>query len=197
MNPFKKFIIYTALLSSLIYFVYYYFFQRNILFTQDICHIMDRRPFWNSELEYIEKKYNVSKFTILSFINQESSFRSNARPPFKKVWGFIPTWNRISSSYGYSQAINGSWELFQKQTNNPDAYRGDFVDSSEFIAWYINKSNKINNIDNYDTYNLYLSYHEGWGGYNNQSYLKKPSLLEISKKVEKIKNKYEVQFNQC
>jgi hypothetical protein len=184
-------------LAIIIYSSYYYFLKKDIIFIDNICHIMERRPSWDGELKNIEEKYNVSKFTILAFINQESSFKSDAKPPFKKIWRFIPTWNRQSSSYGYSQAINSSWDLFQMQTKNKESYRDNFYDSAEFIAWYLKKSNLINKIDLNDTFNLYLSYHEGWTGYNKKSYLKKTQLINISNKIIKIKNKYKSDYNNC
>ena len=193
----KKILIYTIFIFISFYSLYYYFFKRDIIYTNDICHIIDRRPLWNSDLNDIEEEYNISKFIILSFINQESSFKSEAKPPFKKIFGFIPTWNRLSSSYGYSQAINATWDLYKKQNNKQDAQRNNFYDSAEFVAWYILKSNSINNISTNDTFNLYLSYHEGWSGFNNKSYSNNKKLLNIAKKVKEQEKKYKKDFDNC
>ena len=76
----KKFLIYTILISLSFYSFYYYFFKRDIIYTTDICHIMDRRPLWNYDLNKIEDEYKISKFIILSIINQESSFKGSAKP---------------------------------------------------------------------------------------------------------------------
>ena len=52
----------------------------------------------------------------LSFIKQESSFERTARPPRKKVLGFIPGL-RPSSAYGYSQA-RWNMEEYKVSTKN-------------------------------------------------------------------------------
>ena len=56
----------------------------------------------------IQRKNGVYLVSLqLSFIKQESSFQRTARPPRKKVLGFIPGL-RASSAYGYSQALDGT-----------------------------------------------------------------------------------------
>jgi hypothetical protein len=176
---------------------YYYLFNRTIVSTDNVCHIYDRRPLWESKLENIEKESGISKYTILAIIKQESSFNANAKPPRKKIFGFIPHWNRVSSSFGYSQSIDGTWVDFQKTKGNKDAERDSFEDSSKFIAWYLNKSVKINKISKTDVYKLYLSYHEGWGGYSKKSYLKKKSLLSVSERVKAQAKKYKIDSKKC
>ena len=45
----------------------------------------------------------------------ESNFRPTARTQRKYVFGLIPS-GRISSAYGYSQALDGTWKEYKKST---------------------------------------------------------------------------------
>jgi hypothetical protein len=193
----KIFFIKCILLFSLGYSIYYYFFDRDIQNVNDICHIYERRPHWESILNGIENDTGVSKFFILSVIRQESSFDSTARPPFKKFLGFIPYWERVSSSYGYSQAVNGTWDLYKMKTKHKDADRTSFSDSVTFMAWYFNRSENKNGLSLSDYKNLYLSYHEGWGGFNKKTHLKKSFLPKVTKRINKYTLKYKKDFNKC
>ncbi len=130
-------------------------------------------------------------------MRQESSFKSNARPPFKKLFGFIPYWERQSSSHGYSQAVNGTWDMFQKNTKMFDTSRTSFKDSAIFISWYINEAKKRNRLSLNDYNNLYLSYHEGWGGFNKKTFLKKKKLVKIAQKVSTYTSKYKKDYKKC
>jgi len=60
----------------------------------------------------------------------------------KKIFKVIP-FKRPSSSFGYSQAVKGTWEQYKQETDSPLATRARFKDSVDFIGWYINKTNKI------------------------------------------------------
>ena len=60
----------------------------------------------------------------------------------KKLFKVIP-FKRPSSSFGYSQAVIGTWEQYKKETDSPLATRARFKDSVDFIGWYINKTSKI------------------------------------------------------
>ena len=82
---------------------------------------------------------------ILAFVNKESGFNRFAKPKRHKIFKVIP-YKRPSSSYGYSQAIKKTWELYKTETNNPLALRTHFKDSVMFIGWYIKKTNKINKV---------------------------------------------------
>jgi hypothetical protein len=192
MFKFKLFIVFSLIAAG-----YYYLFLRDIQDHSNICSIYEAKPTWEYTLDKVENKSNISKHLILSIMKQESAFKSNAKPPRKKLFWIIPSWNRISTSEGYSQAINGTWDNYKLNTKNDSADRNSFTDSAEFIAWYLNRSIKTNGIKREDYYNLYLSYHEGHGGFNKKSYNKKPFLLKVAKKVERIAKKYEKNQNKC
>ena len=69
----------------------------------------------------------------LAFVKKESDFNWLAKPPRKKLFKVIP-FKRPSSSFGYSQAVNGTWEQYKKETNNKLATRARFKDSVDFIG---------------------------------------------------------------
>ena len=74
-------------------------------------------------------------FTI-SFVKKESDFNWLAKPPRRKLFKVIP-FKRPSSSFGYSQAVVGTWEQYKKETDSPLATRARFKDSVDFIGWYV------------------------------------------------------------
>ena len=123
--------------------------------TSNICDIFKTNPKWKSYAEKTKEKWGVPVSLQLSFIKQESSFERTARPPRKKVLGFIPGL-RPSSAYGYSQALDGTWEEYKVSTKNFNADRKNFKDASDFIGWYVDGSYRLLKINKGDVYNLSL-----------------------------------------
>ena len=164
--------------------------------TSNICDIFKTNPKWKSYTESTKEKWGVPVSLQLSFIKYESSFQRTARPPRKKVLGIIPGL-RASSAYGYSQALDGTWEEYKKATGNSKADRKNFEDASDFIGWYIEGSYRLLKLDKSDVYNHYLAYHEGRGGYQKKSFNKKKWLLEVAKKVERQAKEYSSQIKKC
>ena len=76
---------------------------------------MNENPRWQNSLLNAKQKWNADPSTVMAIIRQESSFDSNAAPDREKILGFIP-WKRPTSAKGYSQAIEGTWEEYQKET---------------------------------------------------------------------------------
>ena len=111
-----------------------------------------------------ERKYGVPVPVLMATLRKESGFKSNAKPPRTKLLGFIP-WKRPSTAYGYSQALDGTWAQYQRETGNCGARRTYFADAVDFVGWYHSKSADTLGIARNDTYNLYLAYYLGWGGY--------------------------------
>ena len=112
----------------------------------------------------------------------------------KKIFKIIP-YKRPSSSFGYSQAIKGTWKQYKNETGNKFATRTRFKDSVDFIGWYTNKTEKILKISKKDTFRQYLAYHEGWGNYKN--YKSNQKVILLAKKVQKQSEKYKKQLNEC
>ena len=106
-------------------------------------------------------------------------------------------YKRPSSSFGYSQAVNKTWELYKTETNNSLALRTRFKDSVMFIGWYMNKTNKINKIPFNDPYRQYLNYYLGWGSYSKGAYIKDKKAIILAKNVEKQSNTYRKQLIEC
>jgi hypothetical protein len=142
------------------------------------------------------EKWGAPIHVQMSILRQESAFQNRVKPERTKILGVIP-WKRKSSAFGYTQAIDATWDWYRTENNKPLASRVNFADAIDFTGWYINKSNKINGISKSDAYSQYLAYHEGHGGFNKKSYEKKDWLISIAKKVENKSNTYKLQLSQC
>ena len=163
----------------------------------DACSIFDEKYFWFKAAKKSSKRWNVPIATLMSVINQESAFKQYAKPPRKKLFGFIPLLTRESSSLGYSQATKGSWEHYKKVTGKRFVTRIRFKDSVDFVGFYIDQTNKELGILKKDTFNQYLAYHEGWNGFRKKTYKKKLDLLKTANKVEKQAQTYNKQLSKC
>ena len=140
--------------------------------------------------------YGAPIHIILAFVNKESGFNRWAKPKRNKLFKIIP-YKRPSSSFGYSQAVEKTWELYKKETNNPIALRTRFKDSVMFIGWYMKKTKKINKVPLNDPYRQYLNYYLGWGNYSKEVYKKDKKSILLAKKVEKQSNAYKNQLKEC
>jgi len=58
-------------------------------------------------------------------------------------------------------------------------------------------SHRMLGISKWDAYNQYLAYHEGHGGYKRRTYLKKPWLVKVARKVEARAKRYRAQLARC
>ena len=162
--------------------------------TSDGCSIFSERYFWYKHVKKTEKKWGTPVYLQLAFIKMESDFDWLAKPPRHKLFKVIP-YKRPSSSFGYSQAVKGTWEQYKKENEKPLATRARFKDSVDFIGWYTSKSSKILKISKKDVFKQYIAYHEGWGNYKN--YKNNNRIILIAKKVEKQSIKYKKQLSSC
>jgi len=162
----------------------------------DVCDIFDEYYDWYNAAKEVEKKYGIPIGVSMAFIHQESKFVEDARPPREWFLWIFPG-SRPSSAYGYTQALNGTWAEYQKNTGQWSADRDDFTDAVDFIGWYNTKTMKRTGIKKHDAYRLYLAYHDGAGGYLKGTYKKKPWLLKVSKKVDRRAKMYNRQLVQC
>ena len=110
--------------------------------TSDSCSIFDEKYFWYKHTKKVEKKWGTPIYIQLAIIKMESDFDWLAKPGRTKIFKVIP-YKRLSSSFGYSQAIKGTWEQYKKETGNKLASRVRFKDSVDFIGWYTNKTETI------------------------------------------------------
>jgi hypothetical protein len=161
----------------------------------NICEIFFENRDWYSASKNMKDTWGTPIHVPLAMMYQESSFKHNAAPPMQYFW-FIPI-GRASDAYGYAQAKTMTWDDYQRETGNSWADRDDFADAIDFMGWFTNKTQKINGISKWDAYKQYLNYHEGWGGYKNKSYNKKPWLIKVSRKVDKRSKEYAAQLRSC
>ena len=151
---------------------------------------------WYKHAKDSSEKYGAPVHVILAFVNKESGFNRWAKPQRTKLFKIVP-YKRPSSSFGYSQAINKTWEQYKSETNSPLALRTRFKDSVLFIGWYINKTHKVNKIPFHDSYRQYLNYYLGWGNYANKTYKTDKKAIIFAKSVQKQSNIYRNQLKGC
>ena len=162
--------------------------------TSNSCSIFDERYLWYKHTKKVEQKWGTPIYVQLAIIKMESDFDWLAKPPRQKIFKIIP-FKRPSSSFGYSQAVKGTWEQYKTETGNKLATRVRFKDSVDFIGWYTNKTETILKISKKDAFKQYLAYHEGWGNY--KYYKKNKIVIGLAKKVEKQSNIYKKQLLNC
>ena len=162
--------------------------------TLSSCEIFNERYLWYKYSKKTEQKWGTPIYIQLAIIKMESDFDWLAKPARQKIFKIIP-YKRPSSSFGYSQAVKGTWEQYKKETGNKFATRVRFKDSVDFIGWYTNKTEKILKISKNNAFKQYLAYHEGWGNY--KYYRKNEKVIKLAKKVEKQSNIYKKQLYKC
>ncbi|MDB9698858.1 lytic transglycosylase [Candidatus Pelagibacter sp.] len=162
--------------------------------TSNSCSIFNERYLWYKHAKKTEQKWGTPIYVQLAIIKMESDFDWLAKPPRQKLFKIIP-FKRPSSSFGYSQAVKGTWEQYKNETGNKLATRTRFKDSVDFIGWYTDKTESLLKISKKDAFRQYLAYHEGWGGYKN--YKNNQKVIVLAKKVEKQSNKYKAQLQDC
>ena len=163
---------------------------------QNACKIFGENYLWYKSVKKSSEKHGAPIHIILAFVNKESGFNRWAKPQRNKLFKVIP-YKRPSSSYGYSQAVKKTWELYKMETNSPLALRTHFKDSVMFIGWYIKKTNKINKIPLNDSYRQYLNYYLGWGSYSKKVYKTDKNAIIYAKSVERQSKIYKSQLKEC
>ena len=162
--------------------------------TADSCSIFSERYLWYKHAKKAEVKWGTPIYVQLAIIKMESDFDWLAKPQRHKLFKVIP-YKRPSSSFGYSQAVKGTWKQYKEETGNKYALRSRFKDSVDFIGWYTNKTEKILKISKSNAFKQYIAYHEGWGAYKN--YKNNPKVINLAKKVESQSSKYKSQLKKC
>ena len=164
--------------------------------TSNACKIFGEKYLWYKHAKKSSETYGAPIHIILAFVNKESGFNRWAKPKRTKLFKILP-YKRPSSSFGYSQAVKKTWELYKTETDNPLALRASFKDSVMFIGWYINKTHKVNRVSLNDSYRQYLNYYLGWGNYAKQAYKKDHKAIIFAKSVEKQSKIYRNQLREC
>lgn len=162
---------------------------------ENICSVFNQYPEWYWSAKQVEAIWGIPVPTLMSIINQESSFNARAKPPRKKILWIIPG-KRPSTAYGYCQALDKTWDDYQRQTGS-GGKRHEFDEACHFIGWYSQQAHAKLRVLPSNSYALYLAYHDGMGGYGKWSYLKKPWLIRVAHKVKNRAALYKKQLASC
>ncbi|MCQ0091924.1 lytic transglycosylase [Roseovarius sp. M141] len=163
---------------------------------EDACAILKERPQYSRAFRATERRWGVPTHVQMATIYQESKFVSDARTPYRYALGVIPM-GRQSSAFGYSQALDGTWDEYVAQSGSRRARRDNIHDATDFMGWYMSKSRDELGIQMYDARNHYLAYHEGRTGFRRGSYNNKAWLVRVAGTVEARAATYQAQLRRC
>lgn len=162
----------------------------------NICSIFQEKDDWFEAAAAAERKWGVPIPVQMAIIYQESGYNARIKPPRKRFLWLIPT-VRPSSAYGYTQAIDSTWEAYEDEAGGWGADRDEFEDAVDFVSWYVNRSSITAGIPKDDAYRHYLAYHEGPTGYKRGTYRGKNWLINVAKRVQGNANRYSSQLAGC
>lgn len=162
----------------------------------DACAILRQRPEYGRAMKAAERRWGIPVAVQMAAIHQESKFIGNARTPHQYALGVIPM-GRQSSAYGYSQALDGTWDEYRRSEGRYSARRDRISDATDFMGWYMDQSSRELGISRSDAGAQYLAYHEGRKGFASQSYLGKPWLVDVAASVENRAELYASQLSIC
>ena len=160
------------------------------------CLILRERPDIARATRQAEREWGIPVHVQLATIHQESSFVHDARTPHRYALGVIPM-GRQSSAFGYSQALDGTWDDYKKSTGKRIARRDRIRDASDFMGWYMTKTRDRLGIPMTDARNQYLAYHDGHTGYARGTWRKKAWLVDVSARVAQRAEMYRGQLQRC
>lgn len=160
------------------------------------CSLAGERPQYLRAMQRAERRWGVPVHVQMATFHQESRFIGNARPPYRFALEVIPM-GRQSSAFGYSQALDGTWDEYRAETGNRRARRTDIGDAADFMGWYMTQSRDRNGIALSDARNQYLAYHEGHSGFARGSYNSKAWLLRVADGVAERAEMYRGQLASC
>lgn len=163
---------------------------------ENACLLAEERPQYFRAMERTERRWGVPVPVQMATFYQESRFDGDARPPHVYALGIIPM-GRMSSAYGYSQALDGTWAEYKRETGRRFASRTDISDASDFMGWYMTHTVQRNGVPLTDARNQYLAYHEGHAGFRRGSHNQKRWLLGVAESVASRAATYEAQLISC
>lgn len=160
------------------------------------CSILKQRPTFIKAFKRAERRWGIPVAVQMATIYQESKFIGNARTPHQYALGVIPM-GRQSSAYGYSQALDATWDEYRRSAGRMGARRDQIDDAADFMGWYMAESTDRLGISKSDTRNQYLAYHEGRTGFARGSYKAKSWLVRIAGEVDDRSHTYHAQLVSC
>lgn len=160
------------------------------------CALAAERPAYWRAMKSAESRWGVPVHVQMAAIHQESRFVGNARTPHTYALGIIPL-GRQSSAFGYSQAVDGTWEDYTRERGRRGARRDDIRDATDFMGWYMHNTWQTIGVSPADARNQYLAYHEGRSGFARGSHMSKGWLLSVADKVGARSEMYRAQLAAC
>ncbi|MBZ4020998.1 lytic transglycosylase [Rhodobacter sp. TJ_12] len=160
------------------------------------CLLAREKPSYYSAMRRTEARWGIPVHVQMATIHQESRFVANAKTPHRYALGVIPI-GRQSSAKGFSQALDGTWEEYQRDTRRYGARRTKIQDATDFMGWYMDGSSERLGISKYDARAQYLAYHEGRAGYARGSYRGKSWLMAVADRVQARADMYRAQLSRC
>ena len=135
-NPFKIIMIFAVSISLVGCSVLNPSVPRN---QNNACSILEEHRSWKRHLKRSKRKWGIPVEVQMAVIWKESNFRSRVKPPRKKILWVIPG-KRPTSAKGYAQVVDGTWDLYKRNTGKKLVRRTSFKHSTDFIGWYLNLS---------------------------------------------------------
>lgn len=163
---------------------------------ENVCRLMKARPHWWSALLEAERRWQAPPHLTLAIIWRESSFIADARPLKERFYGFLPP-QRLSSAYGYAQAIDGTWSWYLREAARRGARRETFADATDFIGWYLDRSRRQFGLAFDQVYDHYAAYHQGHSGYLRPEWRENPVVTVPARDVVRRSALYESQMAGC
>ena len=166
----------------------------------DVCAVFDQRDGWfnnwRRDAEKSARRHGIPVPVLMATIRKESGFKGNARPKRKYILWIIP-WGHESSALGYSQALDGTWKQYKRESGNSFASRKNFGDAVDFVGWYHEKTVDAFGVAPGDTYNLYLAYYYGWGAYKQGAWRKSAGMQKYARDTAAMAENYADQMKRC
>lgn len=162
----------------------------------DICQMFDEKRSWYRSAALSEERWGISIPILMAVIYRESTFQATVRPPRTKILGIFPG-PRPSTSIGYAQAKDETWNDYMRATKKLNASRTNFADSIDFVGWYLARGVKHAGISPTDARKLYFTYHLGLNGYKSGAWQKSTKVQSAGATVQSQANHYATQLKSC
>jgi hypothetical protein len=160
---------------------------------ENACSIVRERPNYLSAMRATERKWGVPVPVQMATIHAESRFIGNAQTPFRYALGVIPM-----GVNPRPMATARRWTGLGTNTSPRPATaaprRDDIRDATDFMGWYMTKTEQRNNIPKWDARNQYLAYHEGHTGFARAATTQKAWLLRVADGVADRAVRYDAQL---
>ena len=100
----------------------------------DLCAVFEQHPDWYDYAGDSAEEWGTPVHVLMAFVRHESSYRSDAKPPFR--WFLFIPLGRASSAEGYAQAQDPVWGEYQAERGRLFRSRSDMEDALDFVGWY-------------------------------------------------------------